>query len=79
MLNAFAAYRWLVFKSAGSMWAEFLRFNLTYVGTLAWGLGALTLCVEVFGLSPLWSQALVTIVAVVLSYLGHKHFSFSRR
>jgi putative flippase GtrA len=76
--NAFVCHRWLVFKSRGPLLAEFLRYNLTYLGALTWGLGGLMFCVEILGVPPLISQVFVSTVSIVVTFVLHKKYSFGR-
>lgn len=76
--NAFLAQRRLVFRTKGSVFAEFVRFNVTTIGTLLIGLTGMTLLVEQFKLPVLLAQALVTGVTVVASYFAHKYFTFKK-
>jgi putative flippase GtrA len=74
--NAFFWHRRVTFRSEARWPAQFLRFNLSYVGSLAFGLLALPLLVRGLGLNPLLAGAIVTAVAVVMSYVLHRRFSF---
>jgi putative flippase GtrA len=75
--NAFIWHRRVTFRSEASWPREFLRFNLSYVGALVFGLVAMPLLVAVAGLQPLIAAALVTIATVGLSYGFHRFYSFS--
>lgn len=74
--NAFLTHRFFVFRSKGDFWPEYLRFNLTYVGTLLIGMTGLLLLVEIFKLHPLVAQVIIIAVTVCSSYFAHKHFTF---
>lgn len=43
------------------------------------GMGGLFLLVSGTGMNPAWANFLLTGITVVLSYFGHKYFSFRRR
>lgn len=75
--QAFALHRLMVFRSRGAWLREFVRFNLAQLTILAGCVAALWLLVSVVHLDPPIAQAIVTIGAVVTSYLGHRHFSFA--
>ena len=77
--NAFVGHKFLVFRRDGHLLADFLRFNMSYVGTLLFGLAALPILVEVFGIHLLISQGLLVVVTTVSSYFLHKKLSFRRR
>lgn len=76
---AFTLYRLWVFRVQGRVVGDFLRFQLVYVVPLIANLLALPLLVEVAGLNVYLAQALIVIVSSVVSYVGHKFFSFRRR
>lgn len=77
--NAFIGHKYLVFRARGELLADFLRFNMTYLGTLLFGLAALPVMVEVFAFHPIAAQGLLVVVTVLTSYVLHKKVSFRRR
>nr|WP_320132884.1 GtrA family protein [uncultured Holophaga sp.] len=79
VINAFAGHRHLTFRVAGHFWMDFLRFNLSYLGVLAFGLLALPALVEGLRLHPLGAQAGVIVLTTLGSYVLHKRLSFRRR
>jgi putative flippase GtrA len=78
VINAFFAYRLLVFKVRGNVLRDLMRFWTVYLGALAINAAALPVLVDVIGLHVLVSQALVVFVTALVSYVGHKRFSFKR-
>lgn len=78
VLNAYLGYRYLVFRSRGSILRELPRFSLVYFATLVVNLMLLPVALTVLPFNIYVVQALFTAVVVVASYLGHKHFSFGR-
>ena len=76
VLNAYVGYRYIVFRSRGSILREFPRFSLVYVVTLVVNLALLPIALHVLPLNIYAVQALLTVLVVVCSYLSHKHFSF---
>lgn len=80
---SFLNYKWFVFKTAGNYLGEWLRCLLVYSSGIA--LGAVLLPVTVFAIrrltsadasAPYIAGALLMGVNVVVSFLGHKKFSF---
>ena len=76
---AFNVHRKFVFRSTDAWWPAFVRFNLSQLVSLAFGMSALFGLVEFVRWSPLLAQFVVTLVSVVLNYLLHRHFSFRKR
>jgi putative flippase GtrA len=74
--NAYICYRVFVFRSRDSVWRELPRFSLVYLVMLAAGLLALPILLRTLPFNIYVIQAGYTAVVVVLSYLGHKFFSF---
>jgi len=80
---AFLNYKWFVFKTEGNYLREWLRCLLVYSGGIA--LAAVLLPVTVFVIrhltsadasAPYIAGALLMGVNVIVSFLGHKKFSF---
>jgi len=78
---AFFLHRNFTFRAAGSgnIWLDFVRFQSVYVVSLVINTVALPLLVEVAHLNVLLAQALIVTVTTLVSYFGHKFFSFRRR
>jgi putative flippase GtrA len=81
VLNAYIGYRYVVFRSRGSILKELPRFSLVYLVTLAVTLVLLPIALNVLPFNIYVVQALLTAVVVVCSYLSHRYYSFgaSRR
>lgn len=79
-LVAFVLHRRLTFGVSGRerMLADFLRFESVYVVMLAVNALLLGLLVGLLGWPSWIAQALSLVVTTVMSYLGHKFFSFRR-
>jgi putative flippase GtrA len=78
VLNAFVAYRLLVFRVRGNLGRDLVRFSSVYLVAFVLNLALLPVAGEVIGLPTLLAQAVVLFVTAVISYLGHKNFSFRR-
>ncbi len=78
VICAFWLYRHLVFRVRGHVWRDLARFETVYLSALAVNVVLLPLFVEIFGLPVLVGQALVVFVTSVISWVGHKRFSFRR-
>lgn len=79
-LLAFVLHRRFTFAVSGraSLVADFLRFESVYVVMLAANAVLLPVLVEIAGWSSLVAQAAIIVVTTIMSYLGHKFFSFRR-
>ena len=76
--NAYICYKFLVFKTRGNYLKEYLRFYVVYGGSMILGLTLLPLFVELLRLHPVVAQTIIIPIGIIVSYLGHKHFSFRR-
>jgi putative flippase GtrA len=81
VLNAYACHRHFVFRSSDPIRDELPRFSVVYIVTLLGALVALPILLSTLPFNIYVVQAGYTVAVVVLSYLGHKFFSFrgSRR
>jgi putative flippase GtrA len=79
VLVAFVMYRKFVFRVTGHVWRDLLRFEMVYLVALGVNTVLLPLLVEVAHLEPLFAQALIVGVTTVISYVGHRSFSFRRK
>jgi putative flippase GtrA len=77
VLNAYLGYRYVVFRSEGSVIRELPRFSLVYFATLVANLAVLPILLRVLPFSIYVDQALFLIVVVICSFLAHKYYSFA--
>lgn len=75
---AFYLYRKLVFKVQGRLFLDFIRFQGVYSISLILNIVILPMFVQVVGINPYFGQALSICVVTILSFIGHKLFSFRR-
>jgi len=80
---AFLAYKWFVFRTQGNYVREWIRCLSVYGSGMIFGLIALPILVTALShmmrrpeLASYLAVALLTTVTVVLSFFGHKEFSF---
>lgn len=69
--------KYIVFRSRGHLPSEIGRAYLVYLPMVAISSGLLWLTVHVLHLSPPVGQLVTIALATVLSYLGHKYFTFA--
>jgi len=79
VLFAFVLYRFVVFRVRGHVLADLWRFETVYLSALALNFVLLPLLVQIAHLPVLLAQALIVFATSVISWVGHKHFSFRRR
>jgi len=75
---AFLLYRRVVFDVRAAVWLDFVRFQGVYVVPLLANTLALPLLVSVGGWNVYAAQGVMVVFLTVISYLGHKFFSFRR-
>lgn len=80
---SFLGYKWFVFKTRGNYLQEWIRCLIVYSGSILLGLALLPPSVLVVAYltespraAPYIAGALLMGVQVILSFLGHKTFSF---
>lgn len=75
---AFTLYRRLVFRVKGNLVVDFLRFQSVYLLPLAANLLALPILVSALHWNVYLAQATIVVLTTIVSFLGHKYFSFRR-
>jgi len=75
---AFVLYRLFVFKVSGHVLRDFGRFVSVYLVAIAINAAALPLLVEAVRVPPLLAQLVILVATTLLSFFGHKKFSFRR-
>lgn len=73
---SFITYKLFVFKTRGNWFAEYFKAYLVYGGMAALGILFLWLFVDFLNIRIWLAQGMVILVTVVISYFGHKHFTF---
>ncbi|WP_445443580.1 GtrA family protein [Clavibacter sp. km1a] len=77
VLVAFVLYRHLVFRVRGHVLRDLARFVSVYVVSISLNAVSLPLLVAV-GVPRLVAQALIVVAITLISYVGHRWFSFRR-
>lgn len=78
VLCAFVLYRRFVFRVTGHLWRDLGRFEVVNLSALGFNLVTLPLLVELAGLPVLLSQLIITGATMLISFFGHRGFSFRR-
>ena len=76
---AFFLYRRWVFPVTGQAGLDFVRFVAVNLVAVAVNAGGLTLLVETARMHPVVGQVIMLMITVLLSYFGHRLFSFRRQ
>jgi len=76
--NAYLCYKFLVFRTRGHYLREYLKFYVVYGTSMIMGITMLSLLVELLRLHPVAAQTIIVPVGIVISFIGHKYFSFSK-
>jgi len=79
VLCAFVLYRRLVFRVRGHLWVDLGRFETVYLVALGVNAALLTLLSGLLHMPPLLAQALIVLVTTMISFFGHREFSFRRK
>lgn len=77
VLFAFVMHRRFVFRVTGHLLHDLARFWSVYLTAAAINIVALPVLVE-SGLSRISAQLIIVACTTLLSYFGHRHFSFRR-
>lgn len=78
---AFLLHRHFTYRvtGTGNVIIDLLRFASVSLVALAVNTVALPVLVELAGLQPIVAQAIIVVVTTLISYFGHKLFSFRRK
>ena len=77
--NAFLCYKLFVFKSRGNWLREYLRCYIVYGAGFSAGIFLLWLQVSLLAIPPVIANAAGNIIVIILSFLGHKYYSFKQQ
>jgi putative flippase GtrA len=83
---AFLGYKWFVFRTRGNYLVEYIRCFGVYGSSALIGLAGLSILVPILRRSlhrpdeaPYLAAAMMMVVTMVISFLGHKNISFRPR
>jgi putative flippase GtrA len=81
VIVAFLLHRHYTYRvtGTGNILIDFLRFASVSLVSLAVNTIALPVLVEIVGITPIIAQAFIVVVTTIVSYFGHKLFSFRRK
>lgn len=76
---SFTTQKILVFRTKGKWWVEYVRSYAVYGSSAVFNTGVMWLLLNRLHLNVWLAQAIVTTIAVVISYFGHTAFTFRER
>ncbi len=79
VLCAFVLYRTFVFRVRGHVLRDLGRFELVYLVALGVNAIALPVLVQVAHFAVFPSQVLIVFLTTLISFFGHRYFSFRRK
>lgn len=79
LITVFFVYRKLVFRVKGHVWLDLGRFALVNLTSLLVNIGLLSLFADLLNFPRIPTQLAITLLSVIISYFGHRHFSFRRK
>ena len=77
--NAYLTQRIFVWKSSASIATEASKFFTVFIGQTIANIFLLFAFVDYFNFHPLWTQYVIAVVFIVLTYLSHKHWTFKSK
>jgi putative flippase GtrA len=75
--NAYLIHKIFVFQTKGDYLREYLRYYVVYGATALIGVALLALLVSGLSMNVYLAQGLVLCLGVVVSFTGHRRFSFA--
>jgi Predicted membrane protein len=76
--NSYLWNKFFTFKSSKKSFAEILRFISVYAVSLSLNIGLLKILVDCFGVNEIIAGIPTLFVTTLVSYFGHKFFSFKK-
>lgn len=76
--NAYICYKFFVFQTKGNVLREYLRCYVVYGFSWVTRLVPLYCLVDLLDMHPAWANMWVTLLGIIISYFGHKFFTFGK-
>lgn len=73
---SFLTYKIIVFRTRSNWMREYLRCYIVYGFSAIFGILLLWIMIDQIGLDIWYAQGLIIILNVIISYFGHKFFTF---
>jgi UDP-glucose 4-epimerase len=75
----FFTFKFLVFRTRGNWWREYSRMYVTYAATFVVQSVLVQTLSASFGITMFWANVPTLVLVTVMSYLGHKYFTFREK
>lgn len=79
LISVFFVYRKLVFRVRGHVLLDLSRFALVNLTSLLINVSLLSVFADILGFPRIPTQLAITFLSVIISYFGHRYFSFRRK
>ena len=74
--QSYASYKIFVFKTPGNILSEYIKCYGVYGVTFVSGLLLMYIFVDKLGIGAVVSNIIITLLLTVISYIGHRNFTF---
>lgn len=76
---SFLTHKFYAFRARGSWIREYLRYYVVYSVPILFSFAGFSFCIEILHMNAYVTQAVLTAISTVMSYIGHKNFSFRKQ
>ncbi|MBU6338589.1 MAG: GtrA family protein [Rickettsiales bacterium] len=76
VMQSFITLKYFVFRTKGNLLHEYIRINITYLGSLFGNLLLLYIFCTIFRIDPRYASFMNAAIIAFFSYLLHKYFTF---
>lgn len=77
--NAYICYKFFVFKTKGNILKEYIKCYTVYGLSMLCSILLMYVFVDLFNLNAIASNIVITLMLTIVSFLGHKYFSFNKK
>lgn len=77
--QSFITLKYFVFRTKGNLLKEYIKINITYLGSLFGNLLLLYIFCSILSIDPRYASIMNAAIIAFFSYLLHKYFTFSTK
>ena len=77
--NAYICYKIFVFKTKGNIFKEYVKCYTVYGVSMLCSIVLMYIFVDLFKINAIASNIVITLLLTIISFFGHKYFSFNKR